>query len=87
MLSFDLLEGVTPIFSSIFLLHAPLRLEILTESPERNRPGPGGTDAAGAAAMIMGEVKLVGQDTRFSDVHDEWLSGMAWHGATHYARP
>lgn len=40
----------------------------------------GGTDAV---AMIMGEVKLVGQageDTRFSDVHDEWLSGMAWHG-------
>lgn len=43
----------------------------------------GGTDAV---AMIMGEVKLVGQageDTRFSDVHDEWLSGMAWHGMGH----
>lgn len=45
--------------------------------------GAGGTDAV---AMIMGEVKLVGQageDTRFSDVHDEWLSGMAWHGMGH----
>ena len=63
------------------MLHPPLELKILTERapPDRNRPGE--TDAAGAVAMTMREVKLVGQDTRFSDVRDDdWLSGMAWHG-------